>query len=97
MVHFGLGPRRWRELFDLCDLGRRQAHEWFHLPGFPAFREVVFWQDFAQWRMGRNNLKGQGKKIRSRMMKRRFPTCRHALNKFCGQRELNTCGGLYEK
>ena len=27
LLRFGLGPRRWRELFDLGDLGRRQAGE----------------------------------------------------------------------
>ena len=26
------------------------ARSWFRLPGFPAFRGVIFWQDFAQWR-----------------------------------------------
>jgi hypothetical protein len=36
------------------------ARSWFHLSGFPAFRAVVFWQDFVQWRTGRNNLKEQG-------------------------------------
>jgi len=30
---------------------------------FPVFRGVVFWQDFAQWRTGRN---GQGEKILQR-------------------------------
>jgi len=67
--------------------------EWFHLTGFPVFRGVVFWQDFAQWRTGRNNFKGRAKNFCSRMMKRRFPTCRRALNKSCGQREINTRGG----
>lgn len=39
------------------------AREWFHLPGFPVFRGVVFWQDFARWRTGRdNNIKGQVEK-----------------------------------
>jgi hypothetical protein len=28
------------------------ARSWFHLPGFPAFRGVIFWQDFVQWRTG---------------------------------------------
>jgi hypothetical protein len=28
------------------------ARCWFHLPGFPAFRGVVFWQDFVRWRTG---------------------------------------------
>jgi hypothetical protein len=26
------------------------ARCWFHLAGFPAFRGVIFWQDFVQWR-----------------------------------------------
>jgi hypothetical protein len=26
------------------------ARSWFRLPGFPAFRGVVFWQDFVRWR-----------------------------------------------
>ena len=25
------------------------AREWFRLPGFPVFRGVIFWQDFARW------------------------------------------------
>jgi hypothetical protein len=28
------------------------ARNWFHLPGFPAFRGVIFWQDFVKWRAG---------------------------------------------
>ena len=28
------------------------ARSWFRLPGFPAFRGVVFWQDFVKWRTG---------------------------------------------
>jgi hypothetical protein len=28
------------------------ARCWFHLAGFPAFRGVIFWQDFVQWRAG---------------------------------------------
>jgi hypothetical protein len=27
------------------------ARCWFRLPGFPAFRGVIFWQDFVQWRI----------------------------------------------
>ena len=38
------------------------ARSWFHLAGFPVFRGVIFWQDFVQWRTGRNHLKGQGEK-----------------------------------
>jgi hypothetical protein len=27
------------------------ARQWFRLPGFPAFRGYVFWQDFEKWRV----------------------------------------------
>jgi hypothetical protein len=30
------------------------ARSWFRQPGFPVFRGYVFWQDFVQWRTGRN-------------------------------------------
>jgi hypothetical protein len=33
------------------------ARDWFHMPGFPAFRGVIFWQDFVQWRAGQNGFK----------------------------------------
>ena len=33
------------------------ARGWFHLPGFPAFRGVVFWQDFVRWRTSQNGHK----------------------------------------
>jgi hypothetical protein len=33
------------------------ARGWFHLPGFPAFRGVVFWQDFVQWRTAQTGFK----------------------------------------
>src|SRR5260370_6655762 len=33
------------------------ARSWFHLPGFPVFRGVIFWQDFVQWRADQNGLK----------------------------------------
>jgi hypothetical protein len=32
------------------------ARSWFHLSGFPAFRGVIFWQDFVQWRTNQNGL-----------------------------------------
>ena len=35
------------------------ARSWFHLPGFPAFRGIVFWQDFVQWRSNRNQIADQ--------------------------------------
>jgi hypothetical protein len=33
------------------------ARCWFHLAGFPAFRGVIFWQDFVEWRASQNGLK----------------------------------------
>lgn len=33
------------------------ARDWLRLPGFPAFRGVIFWQDFVQWRAGQNGFK----------------------------------------
>ena len=30
------------------------ARHWFHLPGFPSFRGVIFWQDFVAWRTTQN-------------------------------------------
>src|SRR5579863_10731655 len=33
------------------------ARDWFRLPGFPAFRGVIFWQDFVQWRAAQNGIK----------------------------------------
>jgi hypothetical protein len=35
------------------------ARNWFRLPGFPAFRGVVFWQDFVQWRSNQNQFADQ--------------------------------------
>jgi hypothetical protein len=32
------------------------ARSWFHLPGFPVFHGVIFWQDFVQWRANQNGL-----------------------------------------
>ena len=52
-----------KEFAVLAGISYSTAREWFHLPGFPVFRGVVFWQDFAHWRTGRN---GQGEKISHR-------------------------------
>src|SRR5437016_3238097 len=35
------------------------ARGWFHMPGFPAFRGVVFWQDFVRWRAEQHAFKSQ--------------------------------------
>ena len=41
------------------------ARGWFHLPGFPAFRGVVFWQDFVRWRTGQNKFKNSSQPKRN--------------------------------
>jgi hypothetical protein len=39
--------------FAICaGVSYSTARSWFRLPGFPAFRGVVFWQDFVHWRAG---------------------------------------------
>src|ERR1700690_2416644 len=46
-----------KEFAVLAGISYSTAREWFRLPGFPVFRGVVFWQDFAQWRMTQNAFK----------------------------------------
>ena len=52
-----------KEFAVLAGVSYSTARGWFHLPGFPVFRGVIFWQDFVQWRTGRNHFKAQGEKI----------------------------------
>src|SRR5208282_3869437 len=41
--------------FAVCaGVSYSMARSWFHLPGFPAFRGVVFWKDFVHWRTHQN-------------------------------------------
>jgi hypothetical protein len=42
------------------------ARGWFHLPGFPAFRGVIFWQDFVQWRTKQNGYTSQPERLPQR-------------------------------
>ncbi|MBS1724666.1 MAG: hypothetical protein JSS66_17115 [Armatimonadetes bacterium] len=35
------------------------ARTWFHLPGFPVFHGVIFWQDFVHWRTNHSREPGQ--------------------------------------
>jgi hypothetical protein len=39
-----------KEFAVLAGVSYSTARGWFHLPGFPVFRGVIFWQDFVQWR-----------------------------------------------
>lgn len=43
-----------KEFAILAGISYSTARAWFRAPGFPVFRGVVFWQDFVQWRTGRN-------------------------------------------
>ena len=43
-----------KEFAVLVGVSYSTARGWFHLPGFPAFRGVIFWQDFVAWRTARN-------------------------------------------
>ncbi len=46
-----------KEFAVLAGVSYSTARGWFRVPGFPCFRGVVFWQDFAQWRTGQNAVK----------------------------------------
>lgn len=39
-----------KEFAVLAGLSYSTARAWFRQPGFPCFRGVVFWSDFAVWR-----------------------------------------------
>jgi hypothetical protein len=45
-----------KEFAVLAGVSYSTARSWFRLAGFPAFRGVVFWQDFAQWRTRQNGV-----------------------------------------
>jgi hypothetical protein len=51
-----------KEFAVLAGISYSTAREWFHLPGFPVFRGVIFWQDFVEWRTAQNGLRDTGKK-----------------------------------
>ena len=52
--------------FAVCaGISYSTAREWFRSPGFPAFRGVVFWQDFAQWRAIQNKAEHEWPKRRN--------------------------------
>src|SRR4051812_11314745 len=43
-----------KEFAVLAGVAYCTAREWFRLPGFPALRGMVFWQDFVSWRRSQN-------------------------------------------
>ena len=52
-----------KEFAVLAGLSYSTARAWFHLPGFPVFQGVVFWEDFVQWRNAQNGLKVASKEL----------------------------------
>lgn len=46
-----------KEFAVLAGVSYSTARNWFRVSGVPYFREVVFWQNFAQWRTGQNVVK----------------------------------------
>jgi hypothetical protein len=49
-----------KEFAVLAGVSYSTAREWFHLPDFPVFRGIIFWQDFVVWRKSRNTCNGHG-------------------------------------
>ena len=45
-----------KEFAVLAGVSYSTARGWFRVSGFPCFRGVVFWQDFAAWRTGQHGL-----------------------------------------
>ena len=52
-----------KEFAVLAGISYSTARAWFHLPGFPVFRGVVFWQDFVRWRTAQNILNNARSKL----------------------------------
>jgi hypothetical protein len=52
-----------KEFAVLAGISYSMAREWFHLPGFPVIRGVVFWQDFVRWRTAQNGLENAGNRL----------------------------------
>ena len=45
-----------KEFAVLAGVSYSTARGWFRIHGFPCFRGVVFWQDFAAWRTGQHEV-----------------------------------------
>jgi hypothetical protein len=58
-----------KEFAVLAGVSYATARDWLRLPGFPAFRGVVFWQDFERWRAvqtGLSDLEAGGSKLQEK-------------------------------
>ncbi len=63
-----------KEFAVLVGISYSTARDWFRTPGFPVFRGVVFWQDFAQWRTSRPRGESSEHKQAERLMVAGLPT-----------------------
>ncbi|MBL9177497.1 MAG: hypothetical protein JNM65_05490 [Verrucomicrobiaceae bacterium] len=63
-----------KEFAVLVGISYSTARDWFRTPGFPVFRGVVFWQDFAQWRTLRPRGESSEHKQAERMVAAGLPT-----------------------
>jgi hypothetical protein len=52
-----------KEFAVLASISYSTARQWFHLPGFPVCRGVVFWQDFVAWRTAQNGFAKAGERL----------------------------------
>ena len=50
-----------KEFAVLAGISYSVARDWFQMKGFPRLGGVVFWQDFVEWRNGRNGEKASFK------------------------------------
>ena len=50
-----------KEFAVLAGVSYSVAREWFQMKGFPRLEGVVFWEDFVEWRNGRNGQKASFK------------------------------------
>ena len=55
-----------KEFAVVAGISYSTARQWFHIPGFPVFRGVVFWQDFVAWRTAQNGAKNGLKRLPER-------------------------------
>ena len=45
-----------KEFAVLAGISYSASREWFRTPGFPVFRNHVFWGDFTDWRRGQTGV-----------------------------------------
>ena len=59
-----------KEFAVMAGISYSAAREWFHSPGFPVFRGLIFWQDFTDWRRAQVHLSEEVVERRSAVIDR---------------------------